>query len=46
MLFYLFKCFYLGQVVSFGYTPIYTITKSIIHLLNNLFHIYTYKRNP
>ncbi|PKY38449.1 hypothetical protein RhiirA4_537308 [Rhizophagus irregularis] len=40
------QCFYLGQVVSFGYTPIYTITKSIIHLLNNLFHIYTYKRNP
>ncbi|CAB4437910.1 unnamed protein product [Rhizophagus irregularis] len=39
------QCFYLSQVVSFGYTPIYTISKSIIHLSNNFYHIHKYKRN-
>ncbi|PKC02710.1 hypothetical protein RhiirA5_424842 [Rhizophagus irregularis] len=39
------QCFYLSQVVSFGYTPIYTIAKSVIHLGTNSHHIYQYKRN-
>ncbi|PKC02713.1 hypothetical protein RhiirA5_424845 [Rhizophagus irregularis] len=39
------QCFYLSQVVSFGYTPIYTISKSIIHLINNVYHIHQYNKS-
>ncbi|CAB5216324.1 unnamed protein product [Rhizophagus irregularis] len=40
------QCFYLTKVVSFGYTPIYTISKSLIHLINNIYLIYKYRCNP
>ncbi|GBC03264.1 hypothetical protein RclHR1_05040005 [Rhizophagus clarus] len=40
------KSFYLGQVVSLGFTPVYTIAKSIIHLITNITNIYKYKHKP
>ncbi|RGB39051.1 hypothetical protein C1646_755031 [Rhizophagus diaphanus] len=33
------QSFYLNQVVSFGYMPIYTIANSIIHLAKNVYHM-------
>ncbi|CAB4384420.1 unnamed protein product [Rhizophagus irregularis] len=35
--------FYISRVISFGFTPVYIISTSIIHLFTNIYYIYKYK---
>ncbi|EXX76736.1 uncharacterized protein OCT59_021786 [Rhizophagus irregularis] len=35
--------FYISRVISFGFTPVYIISTSIIHLFTNMYYIYKYK---
>ncbi|GBC03266.1 hypothetical protein RclHR1_05040007 [Rhizophagus clarus] len=37
------QSYYVSQVVSLGYTPVYTVAKSIIHLFTNLYSISKHK---